>query len=197
MSPLINKYLFLFSLLLATYASLSFAERADRDKPIHIEADRVTVDDSSQTSIFEGNVQLQQGTLSIEAMKILVKQDKQGYSQITANGELAHFRQKRDGANEYAEGFGERIEYDSRAEIANIFGRARVKREGDDVQGEHIIYNTQSGIFKVFGDADPTTEKLGKGRVTIVIQPKSHVNETQTIEHKSTVKSSPTLTQPK
>ncbi len=145
-----------------------------------MEADRVTIDDASQTSTFEGNVQMRQGTLLIAASKIVVKQDKSGNSQVLATGQLAHFRQKREGLNEYAEGFGERIEYDSQAETANIFGRARVKREGDDVQGEHIIYNTKTGVFKVFGanrQNSDNPESSGKGRVTIIIQPKAAVNE--------------------
>ena len=167
----------MFCLLLCSHAGLSFAERADREKPMNIEADRVMVDDANQSSIFEGNVQMRQGTLLIEAGKIVVTQDKKGYSQITATGQLAHFRQKRDDVNEYAEGFGERIEYDSNAEIANFYGQARVKREGDDVRGEHIIYNTKSGVFQVFGSSDKQPGTPDKGRVTIVIQPKEKTRQ--------------------
>lgn len=172
MNQLRNKLLPLCCLLLCCHMSLSQAERGDRDKPMKMDADQVTVDDINQTSTFEGNVQMHQGTLLIEARKIVVTQDKSGFSQVNASGLPAHFRQKRDGLNEYAEGFGERIEYDSKMEIANIYGQARVKRNGDDVQGEHIIYNTKSGVFQVFGvdEKNPGTSK--PGRVTIVIQPK-------------------------
>jgi lipopolysaccharide export system protein LptA len=177
-----NKLSLISFLLLSTYATVVFAERADRNKPIHMEADRVTVDDTNKTNIFEGNVKLQQGTLQIEAVKILLVQDKSGYSLVTATGKPAHLRQKRDGANEFAEAFGDRIVYDSNADIANIFGQARVKRNGDDVRGEHIIYNTKSGIFQVFGSEVTTPKEQAadqpeQGRVTIVIQPKSHVQE--------------------
>lgn len=177
MYPLKNKFTVTLCLLLACHAGLSFAERADREKPINMEADRVTVDDTSQISTFEGNVQLHQGTLFIEANKILVSQDKKGYSQITATGQPAHFRQKRDDFNEYAEGFGDRIEYDSNAEVANFYGQARVKREGDDVRGEHIIYNTKTGIFQVFGSSDKQNGTPDKGRVTITIQPKDKAKQ--------------------
>lgn len=177
MNPLKNKFLFLLCLVLSSHAGLSFAERADRDKPMLMEADRVTVDDPGQTSTFEGNVQMRQGTMLIEAGKIVVIQDKQGFSHMTATGQPAHFRQKRDGVNEYAEGFGERIEYDTNTEVANFYGQARVKRDGDDVRGEHIIYNTKSGVFQVFGSNSQTPKTAGKGRVTIVIQPKDKTKE--------------------
>jgi len=178
MNPLKNRISLVLCLLLCSQAPLSFAERSDRDKPIQIEADRVTVDDIKQSSTFEGNVQMHQGTLFIEAAKIVAVQDKKGFSQITATGQLAHFRQKRDGVNEYAEGFGERIVYDSFAETADFFGQARVKREGDDVRGEHIIYNTKTGVFQVFGTTDKSPDTPNKGRVTIVIQPKDKAAET-------------------
>jgi len=168
-----NKFSLLLLLLLCCHAPLSMAERADRDKPMQMDADRVTVDDPNQSSTFEGKVRMTQGTLLIEASKIVVTQDKKGYSQVNASGKPAQFRQKRDGVNEYAEAFGERIEYDSQAEIANIYGQARVKRDGDDVRGEHIIYNTKTGIFQVFGATEKKAGAPDAGRVTIVIQPKS------------------------
>lgn len=167
-----DKFSLLLCLLLAGYASQSIAERADRDKPIQVDADHVTVDDANQISTFEGNVQMRQGTLLIEGARIVVTQDKKGYSKIVATGQLAHFRQKRDGVNQYSEGFGERIEYDNFIELANIIGQARVKRDGDDVKGEHIIYNTKSGVFKVFGSSSQVPDTTGQGRVQIIIQPK-------------------------
>jgi lipopolysaccharide export system protein LptA len=178
MYPLKNKYTITICLLLASYAPLSLAERADREKPIQMSSDRAMVDDLNQTSTFEGHVQVRQGTLFIEAEKIIVTQDKQGANQMTATGQLAHFRQKREGVNEYAEGFGERIVYDGANETANFYGQARVKRDGDDVRGEHIFYNTKTGIFQVFGSNEQKTSPNGKeGQVTIVIQPKNKPKE--------------------
>ena len=179
MNLLKNKLPLLLCLLLCSHATVSFAERTDREKPLNMEADRVTVDDANQISTFEGNVQMRQGTMLIEAAKIVITQDKNGYSQITATGQPAHFRQKRDGVNEYAEGYGERIVYDTLAETADFLGQARVQREGDDVRGEHIIYNTKTGIFQVFGTntSTSTNDRPGTGRVTIIIQPKDRTKE--------------------
>jgi lipopolysaccharide export system protein LptA len=178
MFPLKNKHSALLCLLLASYAPLGLAERADREKPIQMSSDRAMVDDLNKTSTFEGHVQVRQGTLLIEADKIIVTQDQQGANQMTATGQLAHFRQKRDGINEYAEGFGERIVYDGAAETVNFYGQARVKRDGDDVRGEHIFYNTKTGIFQVFGSNEQKISPNGKeGQVIIVIQPKNKPQE--------------------
>ena len=168
----------LLCLLLLTHAASSLAERADRSKPLHLEANSVFVDDTNQLSTFDGNVQLVQGTLSIQADRIVVTQDKDGFQHCSANGRLAHFRQKREGVNEYVEAYGERIEYDTRSEIIEFFGQARIRREGDDVSGEHIVYNTRTEVFQVDGSHDQSPATASGGRVTVVIQPRSSTPET-------------------
>lgn len=57
----------------------AFAEKADKDKPTHIEANRMSADDTRRLSIFEGNVVLTKGTIIIRADRIVVRQDPEGY----------------------------------------------------------------------------------------------------------------------
>jgi len=102
------------------FAGSVLAERADRDKPVHLESDRATVENTGRSngkdriSVFTGNVVLTQGTLVIRSDKMVVKEDANGFRNVTAYGNLASFRQKRDGVNEYIEGWSERMEYDSK-----------------------------------------------------------------------------------
>jgi len=184
----------LCSLLLLVWSNLLHAENADREKPIHLESDRVVVDDMKQTSIFEGSVELTQGTLRIQAEKIVLTQDKHGYKHCTATGKPASFRQKHDGTDDYMEGYGERIEYDTRAEMVDFFVQARVKSAQDDVKGDHIAYSTRTEVFQVSGDPG----KIGdpnKGRVHAVIQPKSSEPAIITAPKDAplTIQSTPTL----
>ena len=153
-------------------SSNSHAERADRDKPLHLEADRGKVDDAKQISTFDGNVQLTQGTILIRGDKLVVVQDKDGFAHGTVTGQLASFRQKREGYEEYVEGTAERIEYDSLSEVVNFYGQARMKREKDDVRGDHITYNSKTEIFQVLGAKGERAKAEGKDRVHMVIQPK-------------------------
>ena len=161
-------------LLTLACAGNAHAERADRDKPMHLEANRVLVDDARQTSSFEGRVQLTQGTLLLQADKIVVSEDAQGFQHMTATGRPAKFRQRFEGTDDYAEGYGERIEYDTRADTVDFFEQARVKRGLDEVSGAHITYSTRTEVFEVRGD--PATANDGHspgGRVRAVIQPKN------------------------
>jgi len=157
----------------AVLALPAWAEKADRNKPINLEADRVTIDDAKQIAIFEGNVVLTQGTLQIRGDRMEVHQDKEGFKQGTTWGAPAAFRQKRDGYDEYIEGWAERIEYDSRIETMQMFNRAQLKRGQDEVRGNYISYNARTEFFQVTGAAKTAATGGPEGRVRAVIQPKS------------------------
>jgi len=168
-SPLRRVLRFCAILAACLVAAPAAAEQADREKPIHLEADRMTVDDAKQVAVFEGNVKLTQGTMSIRADKIVVRQDADGFQHGTAYGRPAIFRQKREGADEYIEGFGERMEYDGRADKIELFTEARIMRGQDEVRGSYISYNAVTEFFKVEGGSPQKPE----GRVRAVLQPKA------------------------
>ena len=169
----------LFAGALFVLASLStpvLAERADRDQPVNIEADRLTVDDRNKVHVFEGSVILTQGTLTIRGDKLVVTQDAAGFQNgvATASGNrLATFRQRRDGTtDQYVEGEAERIEYDSRSEKARLFNRARVTSGGDQVSGHYIEYDALTENYLVT-NAPGSQPGTTPSRVRAVIQPKS------------------------
>ena len=162
----------LLALAALAAASGALAERADRDRPINIESDRMSADDAKRTAVFEGRVVLTQGTLTIRADRIEVRQDSEGFQYGVANGNPVTFRQKRDGANEYVEGEAERVEYDGKADLVQFFTRARLRRDGgDDVSGNYISYNSRSEVFSVRSAKDAAAETR-EGRVHAVIMPK-------------------------
>ena len=150
------------------------AERADRDKPVNLEADRVDLDDAKKEATFVGNVTLTQGTLTIKGDKIIVKQDADGFQYGIAYGKPAHFRQKRDGYDEYIEGFSERLEYDGKADKVQMFINARILRGGDEMRGDYISYNAVTELFQANGGTKTTAASgsTSDGRVHAVIQPK-------------------------
>ncbi|MBS0357515.1 MAG: lipopolysaccharide transport periplasmic protein LptA [Proteobacteria bacterium] len=166
---------FVLLALLALSTSFVFAEKADRSKPVNIEADRVTVDDKNKIHIFEGHVVLTQGTLTIRSDKLVVSQDMEGYQRgIATGGEggLARFRQKREGKNEWVDGEGERIEHDARSELSQFFQRAHVKNGDDEVRGQYIQYNGVTETYVVTNGPNATTIPSQQGRVQVTIQPK-------------------------
>jgi lipopolysaccharide export system protein LptA len=148
------------------------AELADRDKPINLEADSMTVDDIKKRSVYQGNVVLTQGTLRIRADKLVITENRDGSHLGTAHGDPATFRQKREGVDEYIEGFAQRIEYHSGKDVVELFNRAQLKRNQDEVRGNYISYDGKTDFFKVVGGTEGATETNPRGRVRAVIQPK-------------------------
>ncbi len=169
------------ALTLALATSLpALAERADREKPINLEADRITVDDVKKVQVFEGNVVLTQGTLQIRTSRLVVTQDGDGFQKGTAiggAGGLARFRQKREGRDEFVEGEGERIEHDARSEKTEFLTRAWVKSGLDEIKGNYISYDALSEKYLVTtgsGADTRSTRATGseQARVRAIIQPK-------------------------
>ena len=167
------KNLFVIIVLYALSSGSAIAEKADRDKAIHIESDRVTVNDVKQISVFDGNVVLMQGTMMIRGDRMEVRQDKEGFKQGTVWGKRAHFRQKREGVNEWIEGWAERVEYDSRADKVQLFTKAAMKRGDDEVSGDYISYDAVSEFFQVVGGgAKAASSNNPEGRSRVVLQPR-------------------------
>lgn len=173
------------AIALSAAMTLALAEKADRDKPVNVEADRMNYDDLRQVNVFEGNVTLTQGTLVIRADKLTVRQDPEGFQRGTAEkgpGGFAYFRQKREGLDELVEGWGERIEYDARNEKAELITRARILRSGDEVRGSHITYDSRTEFYNVVGGRDAVSGNNPDGRVRAVLQPRSNPAPTTSTE---------------
>ncbi|MBT9589647.1 MAG: lipopolysaccharide transport periplasmic protein LptA [Thiobacillus sp.] len=150
------------------------AEKADRSKPVNLEADTVTLDDIKKVSVYQGNVILSQGTLTLHADRVQVTQNTNGIDKISASGRPAAFRQKVDGREEFIEGFSERIEFDSANSQLELIGQAQLRRGGDELRGAQISYNSNTEFYKVVGQPDAKTPS---GRVRAVIRPKASIEQ--------------------
>jgi lipopolysaccharide export system protein LptA len=163
-------------------APLAHAERADRGKPLNIEADNMTYDDLKQINVFTGHVVATKGTIVIRADRVEVTQDPQGYQYAvgTSSGkDLAYFRQKRDGVNEYVEGTAERINYDGKQDLTTLTTNATVRRlQGlstlmDEVHGSVITYDGQNDFYTAKAGKDVVSPGNPTGRVRAMLSPQS------------------------
>jgi len=170
MNIFIRTYIALLSCCLSINA---FAEAADRNKPIELEADSVIVDDAKKVSTYSGNVILTQGTLVIRGAKLVVREDKYGFQHSTSTGSPTTFKQKREGRNEYMSGSGRRIEYDGRMDKVQLFTKAWVKRGEDIVYGDYISYDANAEYAEVIGGKKSESAGTSSGRVRAIIQPKN------------------------
>ncbi len=162
------------------------AEKADRNKPMVIDADTLRYDDVKQVSIFTGNVVLTKGSIVIRAVRIDVRQDPDGYQFGTITGATdkpAFFRQKREGMDEFIEGESELIEYDGRADTVKFVKNALLRRLrganlADEITGALIVYENLTDMFSVDGSAVKGGAPGSGGRVRATLTPKSEAAAT-------------------
>jgi lipopolysaccharide export system protein LptA len=166
-------------LAVALCSPLAHAEKADRSKPMSIEADNPgSVDLQRQVVIFNGNVVISQGTMQLRAERVELRERPDGYREGTAIGSAAapaRFRQKRDGVDETIEGVAERIEFDTRTDTLRMLGNAAVRRLrggvlADEITGALITWNNTTELFSVSGGA--ATPSNPTGRVRAVLAPR-------------------------
>ncbi|AUH50210.1 lipopolysaccharide transport periplasmic protein LptA [Chromobacterium sp. ATCC 53434] len=166
----------LASLLLAASA-LAQAEQADRNKPLEITSDNgCTMDQIKGVSVCTGNVVVVQGTLRLNADKVVATQDKQGNQTLQATGRIVTFRQKMDNNGGWVEGQSSKLDYNSAAHSAVLTGNARVKRNGDLAIGTVITYDTQNETYQVLGGGSGAAAGKG-GRTTVILQPKNTASQ--------------------
>lgn len=163
-------------LLFAIALPPAHAERADRDKPLNYEANSGECDDLKQVCVLVGDVILVKGTMRATGQRVEIRKDPEGYQYgviEAAPGKLATFRQRRDGskpgAEEFIEGYAERIEYDEKADTVRLVTRARVRLLENDIQrdelrGDAITYDQRNSKYFVTG-GKPADSTSADGRV--------------------------------
>lgn len=147
----------LFAAALSLFYTPAWAEKADRDKPMLIEADAMRHDENKLLTHFIGNVVAFKGTMVLRGARMEVQQDKQGQQVAhvwAAPKERVFFRQKREGVDEFTEGEGEMAIYDSQADVVTLVQRAEVRilrgtELADQINGEKIVFNNTTEVMTV------------------------------------------------
>jgi lipopolysaccharide export system protein LptA len=157
------------------------AERADRSKPMVLEADRSgSVDLQRQVFVYDGNAVITQGTMVMRADRIEIRQTPEGYysgQAIGSPGKPASWRQRRDGdGDEVVEGTADRIDFDGRADTLRFVGNGAVRRlrggvVADEITGNTIVWDNLSEVFRVEGGARSAVNP--GGRVRAVLAPRA------------------------
>lgn len=162
--------------LAAAFAGPARAEKADRDKPMTVEADRDgTIDTRLGVTVFSGNAVISQGTMVIRAERVEVRDPPAGPRTAVATGvpgRPASFRQKREGLDEHVEAQADRIDYDGGADTLRFSGNAVLRRLRagsvvDEAQGALIVWDNRSESLSMRGGTVTPVNPGGRVRVTL------------------------------
>lgn len=176
--PLVRTCLLAAALLAA--APVALADKADRNQPMVVEADRDGVLDlQRQVLVYTGNVVISQGSMVLRAERVEMRTLPDGFRTASATGAAgkpASWRQKREGLDETVEGTADRIEFDGRADTLRFVGNGAVRRlrggaVADEITGERILWDNTAEVFRVEGGSVSATNP--GGRVRAVLSPRA------------------------
>ena len=158
-------------------AAAAHAEKADREKNIEFQGDSGGGNAESKTGELVGHVVITQGTMAIQADRVTFKQNADNSLSATAYGNPVRFREKRDGADDYYEGYAQRIVYDGEKRFIELFDNALLKKSGDEIRSNYITYSAATEKFTAEGRPDAKPPAAGDAplgaRVRGTFQPRS------------------------
>lgn len=159
------------ALLLCLLPVTGWGLGSDRSQPMNIEADRATLNEKTGNSIYQGNVQVQQGSLVLEGSKMTVQLSNNEIDTIILTGNPATYRQRPDGKDTDQHAEAARIEYHAAEDRIILLENARIWQSGaEEFRSERIVFNLKSNTVNAGGN-NPGD------RVRITLQPGSKKDE--------------------
>ena len=151
---LCRRILSLAALLLAAVASAS-----ENAQPIQVEADQLTVEESSGVSVYSGNVRVSQGPLNLIADEVRIYSTGDAVTRIVASvqGEdrLARYEQLPGDDRMHVEGEAREIVYHLQEERLEFNGSAMLSQADETtVSGEKVEYDAAAGRVNATSGAD-------------------------------------------
>ena len=150
------------ALLAASLPAL--AVTGDTEQPIHIESDQQSLDMQGNIVTFTGNVVVTQGTIKINADKVVVTRpaDQKGKEVIDGYGNPATFYQMQDNGKP-VKGHASKMHYELQNDFVILTGNAYLEQLDSNIKGDKITYLVKEQKMQAFSDK-------GK-RVTTVLVP--------------------------
>ncbi|MBJ3814868.1 lipopolysaccharide ABC transporter substrate-binding protein LptA [Shimwellia pseudoproteus] len=160
----------------------AFAVTGDTDQPIHIESDQQSLDMQGNVVTFTGNVVVTQGTIKINADKVVVTRPdgQSGKEVIDGYGNPATFYQMQDNGKP-VKGHAAKMHYELANDFVVLTGNAYLEQLDSNIKGDKITYLVKQQKMQAFSEK-------GKRVTTILvpnqIQDKSGSNKSPA-QHKS------------
>ena len=143
----------------------------DREQPIHIESNRAERQERTGLTIYEGDVVITQGTLRLEADKVVVHSENNQAVRLEATGNPARYQQLLEHGDPPVHARSLLIDYRMKEDKLILSRDAQLEQEGSTITGERIEYDLIQEIIRAQGDLD------GRQRIHMVIPPARNEDE--------------------
>lgn len=166
------------AVLVAAIPVAAHAEKSDREKPITWSGGRLNgrrSEGGADVVELEGKVLINQGTRVIQADRAIIRQLPDGSLRATAFGNPVVYKEKREAADDFVEAFAQRAEYDGQKRTLELFDRALLRREKDEIRASYITYHTETEVYRAEGQGGPDGKggTTSEGLVRGIFQPKN------------------------
>ena len=165
----ISKWLFpvlLMGVNLA-FSPMVIALEGDTAQPVSIESNSGFYDDKKGVSIYTGKVVIIQGSMRIDADKVVVYMKNREIQKLVATGTPAKFQQTPEEGKEDVHGNALTAEYFPETQLLIMIEEAVVWQGKNSTASERIEYDRIAEVVKA-GDSGSESK-----RVHVILQPKS------------------------
>lgn len=158
-----------FALLVFAWAAEVRGLPEDSEQPIHFRADNVegdlvggiipradgaSPDSPTKRVIATGSVQIDQGSMRLEADRVVFERVGDRITLINAEGDPARYRQQLGPGADFVEAHATSILYRPEDEQIELIGNAWLSRDSDEFRGDVIKYDMREGKVVASGEKD-------------------------------------------
>lgn len=125
----------------------------DAEEPIRWRADQAEGDMVGRT-VLTGAVHMDQGTLRVEAERMVIEYEQGKVVRIVAEGDPARYRQLRRRNAEPVRAQARTIVYHAAKARIELIGQAQLAQESNEFRGRKILYDQTDGAIEAKDDED-------------------------------------------
>ena len=177
-----NLFLLLF---LNTFTFAAVANTAspsslpDDEQPVHISADALDIQDQTGTSLYTGNVEITQGSLTLNGERIIIKHPGGIIQSLDAFGQQARFKRFDPEEQSWVYGRADQILYNAQQKTLLLIGNAQVKQADKHlITGPKLNYDIQNKTLKAQSTANQSE------RISVTLMPADKPIDPEKAAHK-------------
>ncbi|MFT6388223.1 MAG: lipopolysaccharide export system protein LptA [Cellvibrionaceae bacterium] len=152
--------------ILISPLSVSLSE--DSQQPILISSNSAIKDDKRGLTVYQGDVDIKQGSLNIKADKVTIYVVAKEVTKIIAEGKPASFKQQPEPDKGDLLAKANTIEYRVAQKKITLTTDASLDQDGSSITSDKINYDMVSARIEAAGNTDSNGEN---GRVNVVMPP--------------------------
>jgi len=154
--------------LMLLHAPAGLSASSGMEENIQIQANHMQFDIKTGSSIYEGDVRINQGNIQLLGQKVTILRQQDKIQEINVEGQPARYTQDEDSENKI-HATSQHMQYLTEQHRLVMTIDARLEQTDHTIESQRIVYDTENKIV-IAGSEDEQTQP--GGRVNITLTPK-------------------------